>query len=53
MCNIGDKLYILGGQLDLNTANEDTGIIFVLDTGKFNMYVYKKKKKVELFAMSD
>jgi len=45
MCNIGDKLYILGGQLDLNTANEDTGIIFVLDTGKFNMYVYKKKKK--------
>lgn len=35
MCNIGDKLYILGGQLDLNTANEDTGVIFVLDTGKF------------------
>ncbi|KAF9365637.1 Negative regulator of mitotic exit [Mortierella sp. NVP85] len=34
MCNVGDKLYILGGQLDLNTANEDTGIIFVLDTAK-------------------
>ncbi|KAG0309489.1 Negative regulator of mitotic exit [Dissophora globulifera] len=31
MCNIGDKIYILGGQLDLNT-NEDMGMIYVLDT---------------------
>lgn len=33
MCNVGDKLYILGGQLDLNITNEDMGMIFVLDTG--------------------
>ncbi|KAF9288162.1 Negative regulator of mitotic exit [Mortierella alpina] len=33
MCNVGDKLYILGGQLDLN-ATEDPGLIHVLDTTK-------------------
>ncbi|KAI1317687.1 Negative regulator of mitotic exit [Mortierella claussenii] len=33
MCCVGEKLYILGGQLDLN-ANEDAGMIFVLDTAK-------------------
>ncbi|KAG0244990.1 Negative regulator of mitotic exit [Mortierella sp. GBA43] len=34
MCNVGDKIYILGGQLDLNATNEDTGVVFVLDTTK-------------------
>ncbi|ORZ07726.1 hypothetical protein BCR41DRAFT_310675, partial [Lobosporangium transversale] len=34
MCSVGDKLYILGGQLDLN-ANEDLGIVYVLDTGMY------------------
>ncbi|KAF9985403.1 Negative regulator of mitotic exit [Mortierella antarctica] len=33
MCNVGDKIYILGGQLDLN-ASEDPGLIHVLDTTK-------------------
>ncbi|KAG0035138.1 Negative regulator of mitotic exit [Podila clonocystis] len=34
MCCIGDKIYILGGQLDLNANNEDAGTIYVLDTNK-------------------
>ncbi|KAF9961433.1 Negative regulator of mitotic exit [Mortierella alpina] len=33
MCNVGDKIYILGGQLDLN-ATEDPGLVHVLDTTK-------------------
>ncbi|KAF9919455.1 Negative regulator of mitotic exit [Linnemannia zychae] len=33
MCNVGDKIYILGGQLDMN-SNEDSGLIHVLDTAK-------------------
>ncbi|KAF9122208.1 Negative regulator of mitotic exit [Mortierella sp. 14UC] len=33
MCNVGDRIYIFGGQLDLN-ANEDPGLIHVLDTAK-------------------
>ncbi|KAG0275451.1 Negative regulator of mitotic exit [Linnemannia exigua] len=33
MCNVGDRIYIFGGQLDLN-ANEDSGLIHVLDTAK-------------------
>ncbi|KAF9570375.1 Negative regulator of mitotic exit [Mortierella alpina] len=33
MCSVGDKIYILGGQLDLN-ATEDPGLIHVLDTTK-------------------
>jgi len=32
MCNVGDKIYIFGGQLDLN-AKEDSGTVFILDTG--------------------
>ncbi|KAH7054904.1 hypothetical protein BKA57DRAFT_389578, partial [Linnemannia elongata] len=31
MCNVGDRIYIFGGQLDLN-ANEDSGLIHVLET---------------------
>ena len=34
MCCIGDKIYIIGGQLDLNANNEDAGTIYVLDTSK-------------------
>lgn len=34
MCNVGDRIYIFGGQLDLN-ANEDSGLIHVLETGMF------------------
>ncbi|KAG0354650.1 Negative regulator of mitotic exit [Podila minutissima] len=34
MCCIGDKIYILGGQLDLNANSEDAGTIYVLDTNK-------------------
>ncbi|GJJ71671.1 hypothetical protein EMPS_04021 [Entomortierella parvispora] len=33
MCNVGDKIYIFGGQLDLN-AKEDSGTVFILDTAK-------------------
>lgn len=35
MCNVGDRIYIFGGQLDLN-ANEDSGLIHVLETCMFN-----------------
>lgn len=34
MCNVGDRIYIFGGQLDLN-ANEDSGLIHVLETCTF------------------
>ncbi|KAF9388487.1 Negative regulator of mitotic exit [Podila verticillata] len=33
MCNVGDKIYILGGQLELN-ADDDAGSIYILDTTK-------------------
>ncbi|KAF9428830.1 Negative regulator of mitotic exit [Podila epigama] len=33
MCSVGDKIYILGGQLELN-AEEDSSIIYILDTSK-------------------
>ncbi|KAG0045353.1 Negative regulator of mitotic exit [Gryganskiella cystojenkinii] len=33
MCNVGDKIYIFGGQLDLNTK-EDSATVFILDTTK-------------------
>ncbi|KAG0248535.1 Negative regulator of mitotic exit [Mortierella polycephala] len=33
MCSVGNKIYILGGQLDLN-ATEDPGVVYVLDTTK-------------------
>ncbi|KAF8936734.1 Negative regulator of mitotic exit [Haplosporangium gracile] len=33
VCNVGDRIYIFGGQLDL-TANEDSGLIHVLETSK-------------------
>ncbi|KAG0207190.1 Negative regulator of mitotic exit [Mortierella sp. GBA30] len=33
MCRVGDKIYILGGQLELN-ANEDSASIYILDTTK-------------------
>ncbi|KAF9343975.1 Negative regulator of mitotic exit [Mortierella sp. AD094] len=35
MCSVGNKIYILGGQLDLN-ANENPETIFVLDTTKIS-----------------
>ncbi|KAG0207349.1 Negative regulator of mitotic exit [Mortierella sp. GBA30] len=35
MCNVGDKIFILGGQLDLN-ASEDPGLVYVLDTAKIS-----------------
>ncbi|KAF9315458.1 Negative regulator of mitotic exit [Podila horticola] len=33
MCNVGDKVYILGGQLELN-ADDDAGSVYILDTTK-------------------
>ncbi|KAF9083945.1 Negative regulator of mitotic exit [Mortierella sp. AD031] len=33
MCSVADRIYILGGQLDLN-ANEESGLIHVLETAK-------------------
>ncbi|KAF9998100.1 Negative regulator of mitotic exit [Entomortierella chlamydospora] len=35
MCSVGNKIYILGGQLDLN-ANETPETVFVLDTTKIS-----------------
>ncbi|KAF9169517.1 Negative regulator of mitotic exit [Mortierella sp. AD010] len=35
MCNVGNKIYILGGQLDLN-VNENPETVFVLDTTKIS-----------------
>ncbi|KAG0347154.1 Negative regulator of mitotic exit [Podila humilis] len=32
MCSVGDKIYILGGQLDLNANNDDAGTIYIVDT---------------------
>lgn len=33
MCNVGDKIYILGGQLELN-ADDDAGSVYILDTSE-------------------
>ncbi|KAG0340641.1 Negative regulator of mitotic exit [Podila humilis] len=33
MCSVADKIYILGGQLELN-AEDETGSIYILDTTK-------------------
>jgi hypothetical protein len=32
MCSVGDRIYILGGQLELNA--EEDGSIYILDTSK-------------------
>ncbi|KAF9354704.1 Negative regulator of mitotic exit [Mortierella sp. AD094] len=37
MCAVGDKIYILGGQLDLN-AEDDSGSIYILDTTKIRYH---------------
>jgi hypothetical protein len=39
MCNVGDRIYIFGGQLDLN-ANEDSGLIHVLETCTFTTLLF-------------
>ncbi|KAF9177514.1 Negative regulator of mitotic exit [Haplosporangium sp. Z 767] len=37
MCSVGDRVYILGGQLELN-ADEDPGTIYILDTTKIRYH---------------
>ncbi|KAG9071536.1 Negative regulator of mitotic exit [Linnemannia hyalina] len=36
MCSVGDRIYILGGQLELNT--EEDGSIYILDTTKIRYH---------------
>ncbi|KAF9107841.1 Negative regulator of mitotic exit [Mortierella sp. AM989] len=37
MCAVGDKVYILGGQLELN-AEDDAGAVYILDTTKIRYH---------------
>ncbi|CAO3563804.1 unnamed protein product [Mortierella alpina] len=37
MCRVGEKIYILGGQLELN-VNEDSSSIYILDTTKIRYH---------------
>lgn len=37
MCSVGDRIYILGGQLELNV--EEDGSIYILDTSKSIFFV--------------
>lgn len=39
MCNVGDKVYILGGQLELN-ADDDAGSVYILDTSELVVHRY-------------
>lgn len=36
MCSVGEKIYILGGQLESNTE-DDSGTVYILDTSKLGL----------------
>lgn len=38
MCRVGEKIYILGGQLELN-VDEDSASIYILDTSTTPTFV--------------